>query len=269
MCTPQRTNCSAWRGAPTSARPQRDQGRQEDQQKAKGQDKKNDKAQKDQDRKKAQGGRQAESRPQAQQRPTRLPSRDREERVRQQEQRLAQYRDHLEQQQRQAEQQAAELQRQNRRAQRAFQQQYLARLRQQHAQTQARHDYDRDPYFYTPPSHRYSRGGRYDETNRYGVDLLRQAVNVGYEEGFRAGRADRQDRWAFGYESLYAYQDANYRYSGFYVDRDDYNHYFRAGFRRGYEDGYRRRYQYGRMSNGKVAILAGTLAAILTFELIR
>ena len=31
------------------------------------------------------------------------------------------------------------------------------------------------------------------------------------------------------------YRDANYGYSGYYVDRSDYNHYFREGFRRGYQ----------------------------------
>jgi hypothetical protein len=67
--------------------------------------------------------------------------------------------------------------------------------------------------------------------------LLRQAVNYGYQEGFRAGEADRQDRWRSNYRDSYAYQDANYGYNGYYVDRGDYNYYFREGFRRGYEDG--------------------------------
>ena len=136
-------------------------------------------------------------------------------------------------------------------------------------QSQGRYNYGRDPYFYTPPSYRYSRGGRYYETNQYGVDLLRQAVNYGYEEGCRAGMADRQDRWASNYQGSYAYQDANYGYSGFYVDRDDYNNYFREGFRRGYEDGYNGRYRYGRYSNGRGTILGAVLATILNFELIR
>jgi flagellar biosynthesis/type III secretory pathway protein FliH len=43
------------------------------------------------------------------------------------------------------------------------------------------------------------RGGSYYETNEYGADLLRQAVNNGYQEGFRAGEADRQDRWHSDY----------------------------------------------------------------------
>ena len=80
--------------------------------------------------------------------------------------------------------------------------------------------------------------------------MLRQAVNYGYEEGFAAGQADRQDRWAFNYQDSYAYQDGNYGYGGFYVERDDYNYYFREGFRRGYEDGYYGRYRYGVYATG-------------------
>ena len=60
-----------------------------------------------------------------------------------------------------------------------------------------RHDYDNDPYFYTDSNYRYYRDGRYYETNQYGANLLREAVNYGYEQGFQAGRADRQDRLAF------------------------------------------------------------------------
>ena len=190
--------------------------------------------------------------------------------IRQHEQRLPQYREVLDQQQRVAEQRAAQLQQQKRKSQYAFQQEYVARLREQHSRIQSRdrYDYDRDPFFYTPNQYRYHRGGRYYETNQYGLDLLRQAVNYGYEEGFRAGRADRDDRWPSNYRDCYAYQDANYGYGGFYVDRDDYNYYFREGFRRGYEDGYGRRHQYGSVSNGKVAILAGVVAGILVYEAI-
>jgi hypothetical protein len=78
-------------------------------------------------------------------------------------------------------------------------------------------------------------------------------VYYGYEQGFRSGQADRQDRWQSGYQDSYAYQDANYGYGRYYVDQSDYNYYFREGFRRGYEDGYDSRHQYGRYSNGKYA----------------
>ena len=106
------------------------------------------------------------------------------------------------------------------------------------------------------------------ETNHYGLDLLRQAVNYGYEEGYRAGRADRDDRWPSNYRDCYAYQDANYGYSGLYIERDDYNYHFREGFRRGYEDGYYSRSQYGRYSNGGNSILGAILEGILGLQLI-
>jgi hypothetical protein len=181
---------------------------------------------------------------------------------------VEQYREHLGQQQRVWQQQASQLQQQKRMAQYRFQQQYLQRLRQQELNLRNANSYNyaRDPYFYTPPSWRYSRGGTYYETNEYGANLLRQAVNYGYEEGFRAGQADREDHWGYNFEDSYAYRDANYGYSGYYVDRDDYNHYFREGFRRGYEDGYYGRYQYGRRSNGKYVILGAVLGAILVLE---
>jgi hypothetical protein len=223
-----------------------------------------------QDQTRQQDQKQQKAKKQAQQ-PQRLAPQAQQELIRQQQQRLAQYRDHLDQQQRLAQPQSAQLRQQNRTAQYSVQQQYLARLRQQQLriQTQNRYNYGRDPYFYTPPSYRYSRGGRYYETNQYGVNLLRQAVSYGYEEGCRAGMADRRDRWAPNYQDSYAYQDGNYGYGGFYIERDDYNYYFREGFRRGYEDGYNGRYQYGRYSGGRGTILGSVLSVILNFEAIR
>jgi hypothetical protein len=81
--------------------------------------------------------------------------------------------------------------------------------------------------------------------------LLRQAANNGYQ----AGRADRQDRWGSNYQGSYGYQDANYAYDGYYIDRDNYNYYFREGFQRGYQDRYSRKYQYGRHTNGSYSML--------------
>jgi hypothetical protein len=194
----------------------------------------------------------------------------RQVRVDQQQQRLTQYRDHLDQQQRQAQSRSAQLQQQNRRAQYTVQQQYAARLRQQQltVQRQAPASYGRDPYFSTPATVRYSRGGRFYETNQYGVTLLRQAVNYGYDQGYRTGLADRRDRSSFNFEGSFAYQDANYGYSGFYVDRDDYNTYFREGFHRGYEDGYGGQHQYGTYASGRGTILGAVLGGILNFQVI-
>jgi hypothetical protein len=197
----------------------------------------------------------------------RLSQQRQQELIRLQQQRVEQYRRHLEQQERLARERAALLQRQKRLAQYRFQQEYLERVRRQQVYLRDhRFDYDHDPYFYTAPIYRYNRGGSYYEVNEYGAKTLRQAVNYGYEEGFRAGRADRDDRWGSNYEDSYAYRDANYGYSGYYVNRDDYNYYFREGFRRGYEDGYNSRYQYGRFVDGNPSILETMLNQILNFQ---
>jgi len=190
--------------------------------------------------------------------------------VDQQQQRLTQYRQHLDQQQRVLQQQAAQLQQQKRSAQYRFQQDYLAHLRHQQAYlNDHRPDYDHDPFFFSVFTYRYNRGGRFYETNQYGADRLREAVNNGYNEGFRAGAADREDHWRFSYEDSYAYQDANYGYNGYYVDRDDYNYYFREGFRRGYDDGFYSRSQYGRNSNGVYVMLDINLSQLLGLQPIR
>ncbi len=200
----------------------------------------------------------------------RLSQQQQQKLISQQQQRVAQYRQHLEQQQSLAQQNAAQLQQQKRMAQYRFQEQYLDRVRQQQTHLgDDRFDYARDPYFYTAPIYRYNRGGSYYETNEYGAKTLRQAVNYGYEEGFRAGKADRDDRWGSNYKDSYAYRDANYGYSGYYVDRSDYNYYFREGFRRGYEDGYNSRYQYGRFANGIYSILDTILSQILNLQSLR
>ena len=103
-----------------------------------------------------------------------------------------------------------------------------------------------------------NRGGSYYETSQYGADLLRRAVNYGYEEGFRTGEANREDRWQSDYRNAYAYQDATYGYTG-YFDQGEYNYYFREGFRRGYEEGFSSHYQYGNYSNGTDSVLVAIL----------
>ena len=202
-----------------------------------------------------------------QQKQQRLSQQQQQKLISQQQQRVVQYRQHLEQQQALAQQNAVLLQQQKRIAQYRFHEQYLDRVRQQQIHLRDdRFDYARDPYFYTAPIYRYNRGGSYYETNEYGAKTLRQAVNYGYEAGFRAGKADRDDRWGSNYKDSYAYRDANYGYSGYYVNRDDYNYYFREGFRRGYEDGYNSRYRYGRFADGNPSILETILSQILNFQ---
>ena len=152
-------------------------------------------------------------------------------------------------------------------AQYRYQQLYYDRLHAQYARLDTqRYRYDSDPFFYTPANYRYGYNGSYYQTNQYGANLLRQAVNLGYQEGIRAGRADREDGWRADYRDSFAYQDANYGYNGYYVSRADYNYYFRQGFQRGYQDGYGRQYQYGRYNNGSNSILETVLALILNLQ---
>ena len=145
-----------------------------------------------------------------------------------------------------------------------YQQLYRQRLMEQQRRWLSYANHDR--YYRTPSSHRYRMNGRYWQTNRYGAELLREAANHGYAEGIRAGRADRYDGWRFDYRDSWAYREGSYGYNGRYVSRDHYAHYFREGFRRGYEDGYYGRSRYGRHDNGQYFMIAAILSAILGLE---
>jgi len=155
------------------------------------------------------------------------------------------------------------LEQQRRRAQLRYQQGYLERLRQDQLRLQNWRYND-----YGPSNYRYRRGGSYYETNQYGAQMLQRAVNDGYEQGYQAGQADREDGWGFSPQNAYGYEDASYGYDGYYVDLNEYQYYFREGFRRGYEDGYYSRSQYGRYSNGRWSILGAILQQVLGLQLI-
>src|SRR5207247_7338801 len=139
-----------------------------------------------------------------------------------------------------------------------FHQSYWERLRRDQSRLQSFVYLD-----YGSPTYQYYRDDRYYQVNDYGANLLRRAVNSGYEEGYRAGLADREDGWQFDTDNCDAFQDASYGYDGYYVDISEYQYYFREGFRRGYEDGYYGRYQYGTNSNGTYSILCDILNLIL------
>jgi chemotaxis protein histidine kinase CheA len=196
-----------------------DQRQQQQQQKQQTQQQERVQRQAEQDQKQQQHRAQQEEKQnqrQAQREEQRVSQQQQQELISQQQQRVAQYRKHLDQQERLAQKHGELLQRQKRMAQFRFQEEYIERLRQQHTYLRDhRFDYDRDPYFYTAPIYRYNHGGRYYETNEYGAKTLRQAVNHGYQEGFRAGKADWDDRWRGNYKDSYAYRDVNYGYSGY------------------------------------------------------
>lgn len=152
------------------------------------------------------------------------------------------------------------LRQQNRRQHLAFQESYWERVREDQLRLQAWTFYDDVGLQYG-----YSRKGQFYYTSAYGMNLLRDAVNDGYQQGVLAGQSDREDGWASNYKDALAYQDASYGYNGYWVGLDEYQHYFRRGFRRGYEDAYNDRYQYGSNNNGVYVMLDAILAGIITF----
>jgi len=208
----------------------------------------------------------------------RVSQQEQQARIQKQEQQLAVYRKNIALREELAERDAQILRQQKRIQHLRFQEQYEERLRAQRAQlSQARYDYSNDPYYHTASNYRYQRDGRYYETNQYGMKKLEKALQAGYNEGFKAGRADREDGWRYDYRSAFAYKDANYGYDGRYIDQDEYNHYFREGFQRGYEDGYYDRQKYGRKKddgniiegvNDEWLIAGGVIAAIIGYELL-
>ncbi len=204
----------------------------------------------------------------------RVSKQEQQERIRKQEAELAQYRKNLALKREIAERDARILQQQKRIAQLRAQREYLERLRLQEATVvRVRYDFYNDPFYYTAPNYRYHRAGRYYQTNQYGIRMLEHALQAGYNEGYRAGRADREDRWRYDYRSTIAYQDANFGYDGRYIRQDEYNYYFREGFERGYEDGYYGRQKYGRRNdsggiNDEWLIAGAVVAAIIGYEIL-
>jgi len=199
----------------------------------------------------------------------RLPRERQQVLITEQRTRRVEYSRYLDQQRARQREWAAQLQQQRRMTYYRYQQDYWSRLRRQQLALQRNYNYYNDPYFYTAPSYSYSYGNNSFQTNQYGANLLRQAVNNGYAEGYRAGQADRQDRFGGGYQNSYAYQDANLGYNGLYVNQGDYNYYFREGFNRGYQDGYNNQMQYGQYSNGNRSILGTILSAVLNLQSLR
>jgi len=113
--------------------------------------------------------------------------------------------------------------------------------------------------------YRVYRNGSYYQTDNRGAELLRQAVNAGYQQGFRAGQNDRSSRRSSNYNNNSIYRSGNYGYQS-YVDSRQYQYYFQQGFQRGYQDGFSSRNQYGSNNNGSVNILGTILQSILNIQ---
>ena len=121
--------------------------------------------------------------------------------------------------------------------------------------------------------YRVVRNGKFYNTDARGVELLRQAVNEGYRQGFDAGRTDRTSRRRGDWSSSSVYRTGTVGYQT-YVDRGQYQYYFREGFQRGYQDGSNRQfeidhegdYQYGSRQGGSANILNAIIGSILNIQ---
>ena len=110
--------------------------------------------------------------------------------------------------------------------------------------------------------YRVYRNGSYYQTDYRGAELLRQAVNSGYRQGFQQGQLDARYGRNGSYYGNNVYRSGTYGYQS-YVDRSQYQYYFQQGFQRGYEDGFNNQYRYGYRSNGGLNILGNILNGIL------
>jgi flagellar biosynthesis/type III secretory pathway protein FliH len=113
--------------------------------------------------------------------------------------------------------------------------------------------------------YRVYRNGSYYQTDQRGADLLRQAVQQGYRQGYQTGLNDRRYSRNSGYYGSNIYRNGTYGYQS-YVDRNQYQYYFQQGFQRGYTDGYNSRTQYGYRSGNSVNILGAILNGILNIS---
>src|SRR5947209_8106194 len=112
---------------------------------------------------------------------------------------------------------------------------------------------------------RVRRNGRYYELQQQQADMLRQAVNAGYQQGYQEGRQARSSRRRGNYRTMSVYREGTYGYSSG-VDRNLYQYYFQQGFQRGYDDGYSSRFRYGRDNGGTVGILDNIVNSILNLQ---
>jgi hypothetical protein len=86
-----------------------------------------------------------------------------------------------------------------------------------------------------------NRGGVYRGpvvTPRVGVGVGGYAAQVGYRDGFDAGRNDARDRNRFDPVRSKRYRDGDHDYNNRYGDRELYKRDYRAAFEQGYREGY-------------------------------
>ncbi len=121
--------------------------------------------------------------------------------------------------------------------------------------------------------YRVNRNGRWYNTDQRGAELLRNAVNEGYRQGFIAGRSNMTNNRRGSWSNSNIYRTGTTGYTNG-VDRRQYQYYFQQGFQRGYQDGSNRQYannrngtfQYGTYENDQPNILSTILNEVLNIQ---
>jgi len=113
--------------------------------------------------------------------------------------------------------------------------------------------------------YRVYRNGSYYQTDYRGAELLKQAVNNGYRQGYQQGQLDARYGRNGSYYGNSMYNSGTYGYQS-YVERSQYQYYFQQGFQRGYEDGFNNQNRYGYRSNSGLNILGNILNGILNIS---
>ena len=111
-------------------------------------------------------------------------------------------------------------------------------------------------------AYRIYNNGEYYTYDTRSYNLLRQAVNHGYQQGYRQGQIDRRYGRGFSFYNSNVYRTGTFGFQS-YVARDQYQHYFQQGFQRGYEDGFYSTARYGYRSGNAFNILGSVLNTIL------
>jgi hypothetical protein len=101
-------------------------------------------------------------------------------------------------------------------------------------------------------------------TDARGLEMLKQAVIKGYEEGFKAGMIDRRSRRNVIFMNSSVYKNGSFGYQKS-VDLKQYQFFFQKGFAEGYQDGFNtRRFRGWYQNDGNLS--ERELRAILKYE---
>lgn len=155
---------------------------------------------------------------------------------------------------------------QNQKAEIERQRQYEDQVRldrERQEQMRVKYEQNRSPW---EKNVRYKvfQNGRMFITDARGLEMLKQAVIRGYDEGFKAGLADRRNRRNGGFYKSSVYRSGNFGYQNS-VEMKQYQFFFQKGFSEGYEDGFNtRKFRGWYQNDGKLS--EKELKAILKYE---